>query len=277
LALLGCHVSIEGGVWRAIERGDSLGCRAIQIFTKNQLQWMSSPIPLDVAERFYRAWRASGIVEVVSHASYLINLASHDPVLWKRSVEALTYEAQRCLDLGIGLLVFHPGHHGGAGYQVGMEWLERGIQQVLEAIPLGVRLLLEPSAGQGTSVGFVLKDCVELCHRIGYERLGLCLDTCHLFAAGYDFRTPGGYDRLLRSLGDRGTRLVGCWHLNDSKDPKGSRKDRHQRVGIGTIGLAPFQMILSDPRFHAVPAIVEAPPSTVAEDLALLNKLMGLG
>lgn len=273
MALLGAHVSVEGGLWRAFERGMALGCQCIQIFTKSQLQWFASPVSIDQCQRFYRAWRSCGFMPVVAHGSYLINLASSDLSMWERSVEALVMEMQRCDALGIESLVFHPGHHGGAGYEAGMANLERGIEAVLERSPSSVRLLLEPSAGQGTAVGYVLKDCVELCVRVGIKRVGLCLDTCHLFAAGYDIRSPGGYRRTLGALGDMGASIVGCWHLNDSKDPKGSRKDRHERVGNGAIGLSAFAMVLQDQEFSETPAILEISPAFAAEDMAILSKL----
>lgn len=277
VALIGSHVSIEGGLWRAFERGQEMGCEALQIFTKNQLQWFASPLPLRECERFYRAWRESGISTVVSHASYLINLAGEEAVR-RKSVDALVQELQRCDALGIDRVVLHPGFHRQLTRQEGMKRVLHSLEEVLEQTEaLRVRILLETMSGQGTSLGATLEECTSLCASAGdLRRVGVCLDLCHLFAAGYELRTPEGYERLVGTVErELGLDAVGCWHLNDSKDPKGSRKDRHAHPGSGALGTLPFSLVVSDRRFPDVPAILETPADRGKENLALLRKWRG--
>ena len=277
MALIGAHVSIEGGAWRAFDRARDLGCETFQIFTKNQLQWFGAPLPLGECERFYRAWRESGIRVVVAHASYLINLAGEEE-LRRRSVTALAQELQRCDALGIDRVVVHPGSHGRASREEGLERVRRSLEEVaVQAEGTSVRILLETMSGQGTSLGSTLEECSDLCAVLGDpRRLGLCLDLCHLFAAGYELRNPAGYERVIRFLLEGpGLESVGCWHLNDSKDPRGSRRDRHAHPGSGHLGATPFALVVGDPRFREVPSILETPVDRGRENLACLRKWRG--
>lgn len=279
MSLIGLHVSISGGFPKAVERGESLGCEAIQIFTKNQLQWKASSISPSQGIAFLRALRGSGIKRVVAHASYLINLAGEEPALGK-SVEALVDEVERCDHLGIEELILHPGAHLGHGPGKGVMNLKESLGIVLEkTMDTRVRILLETMAGQGTVLGARLDLFCEVFKELNWsERLGLCLDTCHLFAAGYELRDEGSYEHLVKKLEKNfGLERIGCWHLNDSKAEKGSHKDRHQHLGEGQMGLRFFSMLLSDTRWEEIPLILETPKSGVGDagNMAMLRKLRG--
>jgi deoxyribonuclease-4 len=279
MSLIGLHVSISGGFLKAIERGEAYGCEAIQIFTKNQLQWKAPSISPSQGIAFLRALRDSGIKRIVAHASYLINLAGEDP-LRSKSVEALAEEIERCDHLGIEELVLHPGAHLGHGPEKGMLNLKDGLEAALErTADARVRILLETMAGQGTVLGSRFDLFREVFHGLGWTgRLGLCLDTCHLFAAGYELRDKGAYEHLVKNLEKNfGLERIGCWHLNDSKAEKGSRRDRHQHLGEGELGLRFFSMLLSDERWDEVPLILETPKSGVGDsgNMAMLRKLRG--
>jgi deoxyribonuclease-4 len=276
MPLLGVHVSAAGGLFRAVERGEALGCEAIQVFTRNQLQWRSAPISLPEAEAFYRAWRAGSVEIVVAHASYLINLAG-EPRVRDRSLEALTAEIERCGLLGIGELVLHPGF--GEAEDAHLR-VARALDAVLERTEgERVRILLETMAGQGHSLGANLEDFSRILDALKDScRVGLCLDLCHLFAAGFDLRSTEGFHRVTGALEKRfGPERIGCFHLSDSKVPRGARSDRHAHIGQGEMGLAPFAALMGDPRFDRVPAILETPKDGVGDEgnLALLHKLRG--
>jgi deoxyribonuclease-4 len=279
MPLIGLHVSIAGGFAKAIERGEAYGCEAIQVFTKNQLQWKAPPITPSQGIAFLRALRESGIRKVVSHASYLINLAG-EGVQRDKSGEALVDEIERCDQLGIGELVLHPGAHLGQGQRKGLENLREGLRDALgRTANLRVRILLETMAGQGTALGARLETLREILDGLDWnDRLGLCLDTCHLFAAGYELREECSYERLTENLEKNfGLQRIGCWHLNDSKSARGSFRDRHQHLGDGQLGLSFFSALLSDNRWEEVPLILETPKSGTGDagNMALLRKLRG--
>ncbi len=279
MSLIGLHVSIAGGFLKAVERGQEYGCEAIQIFTKNQLQWKAPAISPSQGLAFLRILRGSGIRRVVAHASYLINLAG-EQAQREKSEEALAYEIERCDQLGIEDLVLHPGAHMGQGQGKGVQNLKDSLLSVLERTSdLRVRILLETMAGQGTVMGAHLDLFREVFRGLDWPlRLGLCLDTCHLFGAGYELREKKSYEHLVNSLERMfGLDRVGCWHLNDSKTEKGSRKDRHQHIGEGALGLRFFSMLLNDDRWDGVPLILETPKGGVGDagNMALLRKLRG--
>lgn len=279
MSLIGAHVSAAGGVYRAIERGEALGCEAIQIFTKNQLQWRGAPLPDGVCERFLKMWGKSGIRKVVAHSSYLINLAGSEKIR-KKSIDALEDEVIRCDQLGIDDLVLHPGSHRGEGLETGIERIVRSLESLFERTDgLRVRILLETMAGQGEGIGASLDELAAVFDMLGgHDRIGICLDTCHLFAAGYEIRTPDSYERLVGRV-DRlfGMENIRCWHLNDSREKKGARKDRHQHIGAGEIGMEPFGRIVTDARWADVPCILETPKEEQGDmkNLSLLRKLRG--
>ncbi len=279
MSLIGTHVSVAGGVWLAPERGDSLGCESIQIFTKNQLQWLAAPLSDSACERFMNAWRQSRISKIVAHSSYLLNLASEGETR-TRSLAALADEIRRCEQLGIDELVLHPGSHLGEGIGPGRALVAEGLKQVIDKTGSSrTRILLETMSGQGNTLGSSLEELAWIIESLDdNSRLGVCLDTCHLFAGGYELRGRVSYERLVRSV-ERlfGIGRVGCWHLNDSKKDMGSHLDRHQHIGEGQIGVEFFSCIVSDPRWGDTPCLLETPKEGSGDEgnLALLRKLRG--
>jgi len=274
--LLGAHVSIAGGVHHAVDNGIRLGCDVIQIFTKNQRQWAAKPYTKEDVDTFRAKYRTSGLKAVVAHDTYLINLASPDPVLWNKSLEAFTDEAQRCDQLGVSDLIFHPGAHMGEGVEKGSVRIAEAVRQVLSKTS-DVRLDLECMAGHGSTIGNRLEDLAHIIELVGEKkRLGVCLDTCHLFAAGYDLSTPDGYDATMKQVqATVGLSRVNAFHLNDSKGPLNCRLDRHEEIGKGQIGKSGFSLLMNDARFSKVPMNLETP----GEDegyLANLKVLRGL-
>jgi deoxyribonuclease-4 len=261
-ALLGAHVPTAGGLANAPERGKSIGAEAIQIFTRSQLQWKARPLAADEVHAFRDAFAQSGLRRVVAHGSYLVNLASPDRSAVTRSREAFVAEIERCHALGIEHLIFHPGAHMGAGEERGLAALAESLDHVLERTRgASVTPLLEVTAGQGSSLGHRFEHLAEILRRVKRsERLGVCLDTCHLFAAGYDIASERGYDETWRAFeGIVGSRTLKAIHLNDAKMGLGSRLDRHAPVGKGHLGRETFRRIVADPRLAGIPLILETP------------------
>ena len=259
-------MSIAGGCDRAVWAAHAVPFQTVQLFTKNNNQWKASPLTDAHAEAFRSALGQTGIVDPVAHTSYLINLASPDDALWQKSIDAMVVEVERCQRLGIADLVVHPGAHMGAGRGGGAGAGRRGAGRGLPP-DRGLRVVidLETTAGQGTCLGHRFEHLGAILDRVGRpERLGVCVDTCHIFAAGYPLGTPEEYDetidRLDRSVGlDR----LRVWHLNDSCRECGSRVDRHAGIGAGQMGLEPFRHLVNDPRFRDLPMILETPKGTM--------------
>lgn len=276
--LLGAHVPTAGGLHLAPAHGRDIGATAIQVFTRSQRQWAARPLESEEAASFRAALAASGVRAVMSHASYLINLASPDPVLSERGREAFRVEMTRCHALGIPLLVFHPGAHLGAGEDEGLRAVARSLDVVLAACRRArVTPAIELTAGQGSCVGHRFEHLAEMIARVkSPERVAVCLDTCHLYAAGYDIGTPRGYEKTLAEF-DRvvGLDKLRAIHLNDSRKPLGSRVDRHAPIGEGFLGLRTFRRLLADPRLREVPKVLETPGGLEAwrRELALLRGL----
>ncbi|MBI2524783.1 MAG: deoxyribonuclease IV [Candidatus Rokubacteria bacterium] len=278
--LLGAHMSIAGGLEQALWRGREVGCSVVQLFLKNQLQWTARPYAADEIARFKAAWKATGMREVFAHAAYLINLAAPHAAEWARAVGAFHDELERAEALGLAFVIIHPGSHRGAG-------LEGGIRRIAEALDeatgrtAGYRVLalLENTAGGGATVGRSFEELGRILAALRRpERVGVCLDTCHLFAAGYDLRRPEGYEAAMRRCARLiGTRLVRAFHLNDARAPLGSGLDRHEQIGRGQLGVAAFRHLLNDRRWARVPMVLETPkepePRADREALALLRSL----
>jgi deoxyribonuclease-4 len=265
---LGAHCSVAGGMPNAIGRASSLGCTAAQVFVKNAAQWRGKELVEEEVAAFRAAHAESAVGPLVAHASYLINLCSADSGLLARSREALADELERCARLGVGGLVLHPGAHLGAGEEAGVERVAASLDAVLAALPgAPVRVLLENTAGQGSCLGHRLEHLEAIRARVAEpERVGVCLDTCHAFAAGYALHEPAGYEEMWAEFAERiGFAALGCMHLNDSLRPFGSRRDRHAHIGEGEIGLGAFARLLHDPRLAGVPMIIE---TETGEDLA---------
>ena len=257
---LGAHVSVAGGMPNAVARATELGCTAAQVFVKNANQWQGKELTADEAEAFKAARAASKVGPVVAHASYLINLCTQDRELLTRSAVALADELLRCNRLGIDALVVHPGAHGGAGDAAGLEQAAATINAVFATLPdCAPRLLLENTAGMGSAIGHRLEHLEEILARVTErDRVGVCIDTCHAFAAGYPIHQEAGYKSFFAELGKRiGFSSLACLHLNDSAKPFASRRDRHAHIGEGEIGRDAFARLLKDRRLHKVPMILE--------------------
>jgi deoxyribonuclease-4 len=273
--LVGAHVSIAGGVHRAVGRAVEAGMTAFQIFTRSARSWRSGPLPREEAVRFVEALTASPVGAVVAHASYLVNPASPDRNLRRRSERALREELERCERLSIPWLILHPGSPVGTGRPAGIRRASALLARVLrDTRGFRAGLLVENTAGQGDSLGASFPGIGEILGRAGAgERLGACLDTCHAFAAGYDLSTASGFARTRAEL-DReiGLARVRVLHVNDCRGERGSRVDRHEGIGLGRIGLAGFRRIVRDPVLGARPLILETPKGALAgEDLDLRN------
>jgi deoxyribonuclease IV len=259
---LGAHLSIAGGLPRAVDRAEASGCRALQIFTKSAGQWRARELPDEEIALFRRRVRQTKIRPVIAHNSYLINVAAADRALRRKSIAALGEELDRAESLGLDGLVMHPGSYTSGTEAEGLKMIADALAGILEARPRGrTRILLEHTAGQGTNLGHRFEHLAEIIDRLGRSRrVGVCLDTCHLLTAGYDICSEEGYRETFRQFG----RLVGfsrlkAFHLNDSKKPCGSRVDRHEHIGKGCLGLEPFRRILNDPRFATLPMLLETP------------------
>lgn len=259
---LGAHLSIAGGLPRAVDRAVASRCEALQIFTKSAGQWRARVLPADEIVLFRRRVAETGIHPVVAHNSYLINIAAATLPLREQSLAALVEEYDRAAALGLDGLVMHPGSYTTGTEEGGLQLVADGLRSLLRARPGAQPLiLLEHTAGQGTNLGHRFEHLARILDLLdGSPRVGVCLDTCHLLAAGYDITTGRGYQRTFREF----DRLVGLdrikvFHLNDSKNPCGARVDRHEHIGRGCLGLEPFRLLLNDRRFAALPMLLETP------------------
>jgi deoxyribonuclease IV len=259
---LGAHLSIAGGLPRAVDRAVASRCESLQIFTKSVGQWRARPLPIDEIVLFRRRVVESGIHPVVAHNSYLINIAAASPALRAQSLVALREELDRAEALGLDGLVMHPGSYTTGTEEQGLQLIADGLRTLLEERPdRTTMILLEQTAGQGTNLGHRFEQLAAILDRLDRSpRVGVCLDTCHLLAAGYDICSEAGYRRTFREF----DRLVGLdriqlFHLNDSKKPCGSRVDRHEHIGKGCLGLDPFRRLVNDRRFAKLPMLLETP------------------
>jgi deoxyribonuclease IV len=278
--LLGAHVSVQGGVHTGPGRGVAIGATAIQVFTKTPNQWREPVVAAEVAAAFRQECERTGITTIVAHDSYLINLASPDPALAERSTNSFVAELQRCTALGIPYLVSHPGNFID-DREAGIRRNAAAYTRCLQAVPGQVMVLLETTAGTGTSLGSTFEELCRLREAIGERvrhRVGFCADTCHLYSAGYDIVRD--YDAVWsRWAKEVGFEHLHCLHLNDSKTPFGSRRDRHELIGEGTLGPQPFRRIMRDPRFARVIKLIETPKGDdeVTQDRRMLRRLRAYG
>jgi deoxyribonuclease-4 len=273
-------MSTGGGVHKAPERGEAATCDVIQVFTKNNMQWNSKPLPANAGVLFQEACERHGIQLAFGHTSYLINLGAVEEPTIERSIAALKDEIERADLLGLPFLVLHPGGHMGEGEDKGLQTIASRLDQVLSESPESrVKIALEITAGQGTQLGFSFGHLAALIEMAEYsDRLGVCLDTAHMFAAGYDIRTEESYTSTMAEMEDTIPldRLL-AWHLNDSKADLGSRVDRHQHIGKGLIGVEAFRLLINDVRFRDLPMILETPKGkTHSEDIENLSLLRSL-
>jgi deoxyribonuclease IV len=276
----GAHCSTSGGYWRALERGASINCDVIQIFVKNNMQWMGRlPFEAEIGE-FVHAKKKYKFAKVFGHTGYLINLAADPSPNRDKSIQSLIQEIQIADLLGIPFLVMHPGAHLGAGEPHGFKQAVAGLNQVFAATTEAkVRIALENTAGQGSCFGNRIEHLAHIFDNVDNpKRLGLCIDTCHLFAAGYDIRTAKGWDNAIKEIDALiGRRQILAFHLNDSKTDLGSRVDRHAHIGQGKIGRTAFKHIVNDPRFKNTPGCLETPKEKdLKEDVMNLKVLRSL-
>lgn len=274
--LIGAHMSIAGGVHNAVLDAARYRCRAVQLFSKSSNQWAAKPLT-DEGLALWREALAKHPMLTVVHDSYLINLASPDPALAKRSRDAFLEEVERCGTLSIPYLVFHPGAHMGEGDAAGIARIAESIDWVLDRAGAGsVILLLETTAGQGSSIGHRFEHLAEIIGASRHPgRLGVCVDTCHILAAGYDIRTPESYAAVFEEFDARvGIHRIRCFHVNDSRKDLGSRVDRHEHIGKGFVGRTAFRLLMQDPRFADIPKILETPKENDMDraNLALLRR-----
>ena len=279
--LLGAHTSTSGGVSKAIERAVKLGFTAIQIFTKNNNRWFSKPLEENEISKFKTLLKQSNIRYVVSHDSYLINLCAVKPDLLKKSREAFIDELTRCELLEIPYLNFHPGSHTGRGEEEGLKVIAESINIVHEKTKnFNVSSMLELTAGQGTTLGYRFEHIAKIIEMVDEkERMSACIDTAHIFAAGYDIRTKESYEKTMSEF-DKiiGLEKLKCFHINDSKKELRSRVDRHEHIGKGFIGKEGFTNIMNDKKIESVPKILETPKGKEQledlENLAVLKSLI---
>lgn len=257
----GAHESVAGGLHLAFDRIEKVGGESLQIFTRNQRQWTPKPLAQEEIDNFKKAWTNSGNIPVFSHASYLINLASAKEELIEKSINGMVLELERCEALGILGTVLHPGSHGGDGVEIGLERFVKAMDEVFSKNSSDVRILLETTAGQGTSLGADFKELQYIIENCAYpDRLAVCVDTCHIFAAGYDLRDEISYEKMIQALDEAvSLKRVALFHLNDSKKGCGSRVDRHEHIGEGEIGLEGFRCLVNDKRLIGKPMALETP------------------
>ncbi len=262
MGLLGCHVSVGGGVHKAPQRGHDLGCEAIQIFTRNPNQWKCKPLTEENITGFKAGIKTFNIQVVMTHSIYLINMASVDRSLRKRSETAFLNEMDRCEALDIPYLVFHPGSFRTSTEKHGIRRLVNSLQRLLNKRPnQQVQLLIENTSGAGSLLGSTFAQIAAIRDQIGFpDRVHVCFDTAHAFAAGYDLRTPEGYHGIMDEFDSSiGLQHLKGFHLNDSKTELASHRDRHENIGLGLIGQPVFAEIINDPRFKSHPMTLETP------------------
>jgi deoxyribonuclease-4 len=277
--LLGAHMSVSGGYEKAIERAESIGCTAMQIFTKSNRQWQAKSIAPEEANLFRAANKKSSVAITITHATYLINLGSADAVTREISIKALIDELERCALLDIPYLVLHPGSFTQSDLETGLKHIAHGLDIALKQAKNETLILLEIMAGQGSTTCYTFEQLAYLLKKSSHKkRLGICFDTCHAFAAGYDFRTPETYKVMWKKFDSIiGLEHLKAMHLNDSKKELGSKVDRHEEIGEGKIGIEAFELIMNDPHLFDIPKILETPKDDLedyAKNMALLKSLI---
>jgi len=278
--LLGSHMSIAGGVYRAIERAASIGCPTLQMFVKNNNQWKGKELTDEDVATYKAARSKARIGPVVVHDTYLINLCAVDPVILQKSRDALQDELERCERLGVEYLNFHPGSHMGGGESEGIKRIAESLDIIHDRTHgFAVKSVIETTAGQGTAIGYRFEHLREIMDLVQEKpRMAVCVDTCHVFAAGYDIATERGYEQTYQDFDDIvGLDRLVAFHVNDSRKPLGSRVDRHDHIGKGVMGLDAFRFLMNDPRFADVPKILETPKSEdLHEDVENIDTLTRL-
>ncbi len=278
ILLLGAHMPITKGLTEAIEDGESLGCTTIQIFTKSSRQWKGKTLSQSNISAFRARHKQSPIGPIMAHASYLINIGSPNPLTLEKSIDALREELKRCDDLGVDFLVFHPGSALKSTEEECINKIAESINTVFDSIKTTSMLLLETTAGQGTNVGYTFEHLRDIIKQIkDKSRIGVCLDTCHIYAAGYDLSNEKTYNNVWRNFESIvGLRYLKAIHLNDSAQGLGSKKDRHAHIGKGQIGMEGFRLLMNDPQLFNIPKVLETPKDSLKEDAINLGLLVNL-
>ncbi|PIE65470.1 MAG: deoxyribonuclease IV [Desulfobacterales bacterium] len=279
MPFFGAHESVSKGLHCAFDRIEQVGGDSLQIFTRNQRQWNPKPLSAEEIAAFHEAWERNGMMPVASHGSYLVNLATGKTDLLQKSIAAFVTELNRCHQLKIPYIVLHPGSHGGDGVDTGIERFTKALDKTIETAESDAMVLLETTAGQGTGLGSSFEELGQIRQQSRFpEKIGFCLDTCHIFAAGYDFRTAAGYRKVMAAFDrEAGIDNLHFFHLNDSKKELGSRVDRHEHIGNGCIGLSGFTHLVNDKRFADHPMTLETPKGdNLREDIENLKTLRNL-
>ena len=278
--IFGAHESIAGGVYNAITRGQEATCDAIQIFNKSNSQWRAKKLVAEEIDQYFAAIEETGVTVACSHSSYLINIGSPDDALQTKSRNSLQEETERCNRLKVPNLVFHPGSHVGTGEEPGMDRIAENMNKVLEEIRDNtVTFCLETTAGQGSNLGYTFEQIAYMLDLVDdKDHVGVCLDTCHIFAAGYAITDPKDYKKTIKAFDDIiGMDNLKIVHTNDSKTEFGSKKDRHEHIGEGLIGVRAFENFVNDKRFSDIPFILETPKGDdLSDDVKNLTKLRSL-
>lgn len=277
--LFGAHMSIAGEISLAIERGESIGCTAIQVFTKSNRQWKAKALATKDIAAFKATWEKSPVKSIVTHATYLINVGSPDPELAEKSTLALIDELNRCNLLSIPYLILHPGSHSNRDINECLDRISKNLDRALESNNGTTSILIETMAGQGTSVGNTFEQIATIINNSHHKNsIGVCFDTCHAFASGYDFRTKSHYNQMWQHFDKTiGLNKLHVIHVNDSKGDLNSRIDRHAAIGEGKIGLEAFKLLFNDTRFANIPKILETPHTSIEDykrNMAIINSLI---
>lgn len=280
IPLLGAHISAAGGLHKSIDRAEEIGCTTMQIFTKNNKAWFAPEITKEEAELFKKAYKESKLARIMVHTSYLINIASANESVERKSIAALKHELHRCEQLEIPYLILHPGSHLGAGDEKGIKKISKNLDLVLEKATGKTKILLETMAGQGTNIGYKFGQLSEIIDSCSSKKLlGVCLDTCHIFNAGYDISTKESYQKVIKDFyKEIGIKRLEAIHLNDSETELNSRKDRHANIGEGVIPMKTFELIMNDKRLEKIPKVLETPTDAAGKiherEIKLLKKLV---
>lgn len=280
MKLLGGHISVSGGMRNAPERARQATCDCMQVFSKNQMQWAAKALDMEDAEQYKANMVTHGVSETVIHDSYLINLGSPDKTLLRKSREAFLDEVIRAQHLGVRNLIFHPGAHMGSGEQAGMKRVAESLNWVRKECGSNeVCFVLETTAGQGTVLGHSFEQLAKVIDMLDDQKdAGVCFDTCHAYAAGYDIKSKKGYEKTFKLFDDvLGVEMMKAMHMNDSKGKLGSHLDRHEQIGEGFLGLGCFRHFMNDDRWDGVPMVLETPAGDkkYKQELKLLRSFVG--
>ncbi len=276
--IIGGHMSISGGFREAPERANKIGLNSMQVFTKNQRQWIAKPLDMDDVQEYKENMKKFGIRITVAHASYLVNLAAPADENFKKSVDSMVHELERCDALDIPYLIFHPGAHMGKGEDYGLKRIVQGLDEIISRFNGKAKITIETTAGQGSNLGYKFEQIQYMIENVSdKDRIRVCMDTCHIFAAGYELRSRNGYEKTMEEFENTvGFKNLVAVHLNDSEKALGSRVDRHAQIGYGYIGRQGMKNILFDKRFQEIPLILETPggEELYPQDLRIINEIL---